>query len=69
MMIPIEGHRNLFRDEKSGAIINTDNAEYNQYMKAKSEKLKQKNEIQNIKNEIFEIKQLLMELLNETRGS
>ena len=23
-MIPVEGHKNLYRDEKSGAIINTD---------------------------------------------
>ena len=25
-MIPVEGHKNLFRDENSNAIINTDNA-------------------------------------------
>ena len=27
-MIPVEGHKNLFRDENSNAIINTDNAIY-----------------------------------------
>ena len=31
-MIPVEGHKNLFRDEKTGAIINTDTSGYNNYM-------------------------------------
>ena len=28
-MLPVEGHKNLFRDEDSNAIVNTDNAAYN----------------------------------------
>ena len=28
-MIPVEGHKNLFRDEKTGAIINMDTSGYN----------------------------------------
>ena len=31
-MIPVEGHKNLFRDEKTGAIINMDSAGYSNYM-------------------------------------
>lgn len=65
-MIQIEGHKNLYRDEKTGAIINTDNFEYSQYNKMKMEKLKQKSEIENLKNEISEIKSLLRKLLNES---
>ena len=34
-MIPVEGHKNLFRDEKTGAIINTDTAGYRNYMSDK----------------------------------
>ena len=30
-MIPVEGHKNLYRDEKSGAIINCDITGYNMY--------------------------------------
>ena len=30
-MIPVEGHKNLFRDETSGAIINHDSLGYSQY--------------------------------------
>ena len=63
-MIPIEGHKNLYRDENTGAILNTDNIEYNNYLKLKNEKLKQKNEIDNLKKELSEIKSLLKELIN-----
>ena len=34
-MIPVEGHKNLFRDEKTGAIINTDDRGYSNYMSDK----------------------------------
>ncbi len=32
-MIPVEGHKNLFRDEKTNAIINTDAIGYENYMR------------------------------------
>jgi hypothetical protein len=66
-MIPIEGHRNLFRDENSGAIINYDAFEYNQYIKMKNQRKTQKEEIEKIKDDIDQIKLLLTELINETR--
>ena len=31
-MIKVEGHSNLYRDDNTGAIINTDSAGYNQYV-------------------------------------
>ena len=65
-MIPIEGHKNLYRDEETGAIIKTDNYEYLNYTKIKKEKLKQKFEIENLKNELSEIKLLLRRLLDES---
>jgi len=63
-MIPIEGHKNLYRDENTGAILNADNIEYSNYLKLKDEKLKQKNEIDNLKKELSEIKLLLKEIIN-----
>jgi hypothetical protein len=66
-MIPVEGHSNLYRDERTGAIINCDSIAYNQYMIMKSNKEVQKNEIEKIKNDISEIKSLLMEILNGTK--
>lgn len=64
-MIPIEGHNNLFRDESSGAIVNSDTIEYNQYIRMKKERQKQKDEISELKNDVQQIKSLLMELINE----
>jgi len=58
-MIPVEGQKNLFRDEKSGAIINTDSHGYSQYKKTRKLKLTQKQEIDNLKKDIEEIKNLL----------
>lgn len=63
-MIPVEGHKNLYRDEKSGAIVNCDIYGYTQYLKIKEQKQKEKEEIDQIKNDITEIKSLLKELIN-----
>ena len=64
-MIPIEGHNNLFRDESSGAIVNSDTIEYNQYIRMKNERQKQKDEIAELKSDVQQIKNLLMELIND----
>ena len=61
-MIPVEGHKNLFRD-KSGAIINTDANGYANYMKAKNKKLGERREIEDLRSEIDELKNQLRQLL------
>ena len=58
-MIRVEGHKNLYRDEKSGAIINTDSHGYSQYKKSKNLKLTQREELDGMKRDIEEIKNLL----------
>ena len=63
-MIRVEGHKNLFRDENSGAIIDTDNRAYASYMASKNRKLDQKAELDEMKKDIDEIKSLLKELAN-----
>ena len=55
-MIKVEGHPNLYRDPKTGAIINCDNHGYNQYLKSLESRMKQKDEIENMKKDINEIK-------------
>ena len=62
-MIPVEGHKNLFRDEKSGAIINTDSLGYSQYKRLKNKKLSQKEELDRMKSDIEEIKNLLKQIV------
>ena len=63
-MIRVEGHKNLYRDEESGAILNTDSVGYSEYIKQREIRKKERVEIKNLKNEISEIKSLLKELLD-----
>ena len=58
-MIPVEVQKHLYRDEKSGAIVNTDSHGFSQYKKSKKLKLTQKEEIDSMKKDIEEIKNLL----------
>jgi hypothetical protein len=66
-MIPVKGHPNLYRDEKSGAIVNTDTNAYTQYVNSLRNRETQKNEIDKIKDDIDEIKSILRELLDGSR--
>ena len=68
-MIRVEGHQNLYRDERSGAIINCDSAAYNEYLSSLSIRDSQKKEIEDLKSEISEIKNLLKELLYESKSN
>tara|TARA_B100001113_G_C21073938_1_gene606779 strand:+ start:1089 stop:1286 length:198 start_codon:yes stop_codon:yes gene_type:complete len=61
-MIQVEGHPNLYRDEKTGAIINNDSSGYSAYMKQKSKKELEKEELNNMKKEISEIKEMLAKI-------
>ena len=61
-MIPVEGHKNLFRDENSGAIVNTDTFGYSNYKRERVRKMDEKAELDDMKRDIDEIKSLLKEL-------
>jgi hypothetical protein len=69
--IDVEGHVNLVRDEESGAILNTDNSQYNQYMALRSSKVQKdkkidaiESDLARLKDDINEIKSLLGKLVN-----
>ena len=69
--LDVEGHVNLVRDEQSGAILNTDNSQYNQYMALRNSKARKDNKIDamesdlaRLKDDINEIKNLLGKLVN-----
>ena len=66
-MIKVEGHQNLYRDEKSGAIINCDSVGYNQYVNSLIQRDVQKKELDAMKRDIDEIKTLLRELINGSK--
>ena len=62
-MIPDEGHKNLFRDEKTGAILNNDSLGYARHMSMKNKMMKERQELDDMKRDIDEIKSLLKELV------
>jgi predicted transcriptional regulator len=69
--LDVEGHVNLVRDEQSGAILNTDNSQYNQYMALRSSKVQKdkkidaiESDLARLKDDINEIKSLLGKLVN-----
>ena len=64
-MIPVEGHKNLFRDEKTGAIINMDTAGYSTYMSDKRRNSDKQAEINAMKDEIETLKSMLNELASK----
>ena len=64
-MIPVEGHKNLFRDEKTGAIINTDTAGYRNYMADKRRNSDKQAEMDAMKEEIETLKSMLNELASK----
>jgi hypothetical protein len=70
--LKVSGHDDLVRDTSSNAIINTNMAEYEQYMVRRKAKLeekqlitKQAEEINNLKSDISEIKQMLQMLIKD----
>ena len=65
-MLRVEGHKHLLRQD-SGAIVNNDTHQYNDYIRMRSERKKQRDEIEGLKNDISEIKSLLMEIINGPR--
>ena len=64
-MIPVEGHKNLFRDEKTGAIINTDTSGYNHYMSDKRRNSDKQAEMDAMKEELDTLKSMLNELASK----
>lgn len=72
MEIKVEGHPDLVRDTKSGAIINNNTTEYNQYMESYKKRRIQRAKVDNmqeelssLKEEIGEIKDLLRQLISK----
>ena len=64
-MIPVEGHKNLFRDEKTGAIVNMDTAGYSAYMSNKRRNSDKQAELDEMKSEIETLKSMLKELASK----
>ena len=62
-MIRVEGHPNLYRDERTGAIVNCDDAGYEQHVRYLENREKQKRDMNDLRKELDEIKSLLRNLV------
>ena len=72
MYVKIENKDGLIRDISSGAVLNTNQTDYENYLNrkkqaelAKEQSSKQVEEINNLKNELCEIKKMLIALTNK----
>lgn len=70
----VEGHSHLIRDQRTNAILNTNMAEYNNYIntkKIKESELKRvetiENDLAGVKEDLNEIKNLLRSLIDESK--
>ena len=70
--LKVDGHRDLVRDTRTGAILNNNKNAYLSYRKRVQEAQKQRDEIRtatreinNIKSEMHEIKSLLEKLVSK----
>ena len=67
----VEGHADLIRDNSTGAILNNDTSQYNQYLSLRAKRQQgtdridnMENDLKSLKDDINEIKSLLRALSN-----
>ena len=67
----VEGHADLVRDNSTGAILNNDTSEYENYIRMRSKRKEwtdkidnMENDLKSLKDDINEIKTLLRALCN-----
>jgi len=61
----VEGRSDLFRDDDSGAIINTDKSSYVAYKSKYNQRLKEMERLENLENEMSDIKTLLNKVIDK----
>jgi len=64
-MMPVEGHKDLVRDEKTNAIINTDSIGYENYMRMRKRNDDKQAEMDAMKKELETLKSMLNELASK----
>ena len=69
--VKVKDHEHLIRNTKSNCILNTNKAEYDEYITRRKLKKSEKNKVENLerdlstlRNEITEIKDMLRSLVN-----
>ena len=64
-MIPVEGHKNLYRDPKTNALINKDNLAYENYIAMRNRNNLKQAELDGMRRELDELKSLLNDLASK----
>ena len=63
--IKVKDSNSLYRDEESGAILNCNDAAYNNYLKMKQNKLNEVNEMDKLKDDVDELKDMMKLILSK----
>ena len=61
-LIPVEGQKDLYRDTRTNAIINTNKNDYESYIMRRESLQNQKKKIESIEDEIINVKNDLDEI-------
>lgn len=74
-LIPVDGNTGLFRDSKSGAILNCSANEFSTYLQTKERRLKEIeqfnnmnekiNDLENLKQDVDELKDMMKLILSK----
>ena len=74
-LIPVENHSELFRDSKTGAIVNKSTSDFERYnntrnkMLSKEERINDlEQKVDNLSNDIGDIKSMLQSFLSNNNG-
>ena len=63
--IKVKDTNSLYRDEESGAILNCNDAAYNNYLKMKQNKLNEVSEMDKLKDDVDELKDMMKLILSK----
>ena len=66
-LIKVKDHDGFYKDTSSGAVINKNNSDYQQYVETRDRLLSDKERLDAIENDIHDIKSLLLKVL-ESNG-
>ena len=64
----VEGHADLVRDNSTGAILNNDSSQYNQYLTLRAKRQQGTNRIDNMENDLKDLKDDINEVKNLRRA-
>ena len=67
--IPVEGNKDLVRDPRTGAILNTNKKAYFRAIQDKQRRNEETSEYESLKTEVAELKDMLAQLLEKVNAN